>query len=224
MEENDKPMDEFGWEEFLKKNDLMVDKYAALMQKYMDDPNCDEIIAREMGWNHMLEDDGIERPWLDEMNAAMERGDDVEEGDEWKVAAEIEDESEYEIPDFRKDPLYRLGFSFAVDFINWFRELPETIQDDPDLLEAMRNATIPGAKIAGAVSIDDEDKDQLGMRLATYKRGLVAANKTLTALSVVKEKNLINQKDIFPFIKRATELRNAMAVRVLEIRDRFNSK
>lgn len=223
MEDNDKPMDEFGWEEFLKKNDLMVDKYAALMEKYMDDPNCDEIIAREMGWNHMLEDDGIERPWLDEMNAAMEHGDAVEEGDEWKVAAGIEDESESEIPDFRKDPLYQLGFSFAVDFINWFRELPETIQDDPDLLEAMRNATIPGAKIAGAVSINDDDKDQLGMRLATYKRGLVASNKTLTALSVVKEKDLIDEQIIFPFIKRATELRNAMAVRVLEIRDRFNS-
>ncbi len=223
MEANDKPMDEFGWEEFLKKNDEMVDKYAALMEKYMNDPNCDEIIAREMGWNHLLEDDGIERPWLDEMNEAMEHGDEIEEGDAWKVTAGIEDESEYDIPNFRKDPLYQLGFSFAVDFIKWFNELPEKIQNDADLLEAVRNATIPGAKIAGAVSIDDEDKDQLGMRLATYKRGLVAANKTLLALSGVKAKNLINQQIIFPFIKRATELRNALAVRVLEIRDRFNS-
>jgi hypothetical protein len=83
MEENDKPMDEFEWEEFLKKNDAMVDKYSELMEKYIDDPNCDKIIVREMGWNHRLEDDGIERPWLDDFNdSLLQMDNDVEEGDE----------------------------------------------------------------------------------------------------------------------------------------------
>jgi hypothetical protein len=119
MEENDKPMDEFEWEEFLKKNDAMVDKYSALMKKYIGEPNCDEIIAREMGWNHRLEDDDIERPWLHDFNASLAQMDnDVEEGDEWKITAGIEGESEPNLPDFREDPLYQLGFSFAVDFRN----------------------------------------------------------------------------------------------------------
>ncbi len=224
MEDENKPMDEFEWEQFLKKNDEMVDKFSALMEKYIDDPNCDEIIAKEMGWDHLLDDkenesDDDERPWLNEMF-----DEETEESEAWKIAAGIEDDRESSLPDFRNDPLYQQGLSFAVDFMNWFRGLPETIQQNQDMNEAIANAAIPGAKIAGAVSIGgDEDKDQLGMRLAIYKRGLIAANKTVAALSAVKEKNIIELPTLFPFIKQATTLRNGLAIRVLEIRDRFNS-
>lgn len=216
-------MNEFDWEEFLKKNDAMVDKYSALMEKYMDDPNCDKIIAEEMGWNGRIEDDGIERPWLDDFNDLLTQMDNkAAEGDEWKIAAGIEDELDSDLLDFREDPLYQLGFSFAIVFRNWFKVLPESIQSDPDIMEALVHSAIPGAKIAGAISIDNEDKDQLGFCLANYKRGLIASNKTLNALISFKEKNLVDLKYIFPIIKKAIELRNTLAVRVLEIRDRFN--
>lgn len=49
MEDEEEPMDEFEWEEWLKKNNEMVDKYSALMDKYMDHPDRDNIIAKEMG-------------------------------------------------------------------------------------------------------------------------------------------------------------------------------
>jgi len=223
VDENDKTMGEFEWEEFLKKNDVMVDKYSALMEKYIDDPNCDKIIAGEMGWNDRMEDDGIERPWLDDFNDSItQMVNKVEEGDEWKITAGIEDELDSDLSDFREDPLYQLGFYFAIVFRNWFKVLPEDIQSDPDMMEALVHSAIPGAKIAGAISIDDEDKDQLGFRLANYKRGLIASNKSLNALISFKEKNLVDLKYIFPIIKKATELRNALAIRVLEIRDRFN--
>ena len=40
------------------------------------------------------------------------------------------------------------------------------MQNDPDMRESAHNALIPGAKIAGASGIgEDDDKDQLGMRL-----------------------------------------------------------
>ncbi len=221
MKINDAPMDEFEWEEFMKKNDAMVDKFSSLMEKYMDDPNCDEIIAREMGWNHKIEDDGIERPWLEEFNDSLGiMTDEIEEGEAWKKAAGID--IEVDLPDFENDPLYQLGFLFAVDFRNWFVTLIEEIRSEPEIIEALKNSAIPGAKIAGAASIDDDDKDQLGFRLANYKRGLIAANKTLTALRTVHEKNIIAQQNIFPLIKQSTELRNALAVRVMEVRDRFN--
>lgn len=220
---DEKPMDEFEWEEWLKKNDEMVDKYSALMDKYMDDPNRDEIIAKEMGWDKDTDDDGIERPWLKEFEESLEHIDEVEEGDEWKVTAGIKTEDDDDIPDIEDDPLYQRGFSFATDFMKWFDVLPERIQKDDDMLEAARNAAIPAAKIAGATGIGgDDDKDQLGMRLAVYKRGLAAANKTVSALTTAKEKNLFNEQSLTDFIKRATELRNALAVRIQEVRDRFS--
>lgn len=223
MEENERPMDEFEWEEFLKKNDEMVKKYSALMEKYMDDPNCDEIIAKEMGWNIDGADDGIERPWLDEMNEAIEEMQEAEEGDEWKTAAGIDDEEGSGISDFDKDPLYVLGFSFAVDTIQWCETLSEEVKADPDMDMVMQNCLLPAAKIAGGLSTNDDDKDLLGLRLANYKRGLSAANKTLNGLSAVSAKGLIAPEKIFPIIKRATELRNALAVRIVELRDRFNT-
>ncbi len=90
MENDDKPVDEFEWEEWLKKNDEMTDKYSALMDKYMDHPDRDDIIAKEMGWDKDEDNDGIERPWLKEFEESLEHLDDeIEEGEGWKVAAGI---------------------------------------------------------------------------------------------------------------------------------------
>lgn len=225
MSDEEKPMDEFEWEEWLKKNDEMVDKYSALMEKYLDDPNRDDIIAKEMGWDKDDEDDGIERPWLKEFEESLEHLDDeVEEGDEWKVAAGMQESAESDIPNFDEDPLYQLGFSFSTDFIKWFDVLPERVKKDTHMTEAAHNALIPGAKIAGAFDTgEDDDKDMLGMRLAVYKRGLAAANITVSSLNAAKEKNIYADESLSEFIKRATELRNALAVRIQEVREKFNN-
>jgi hypothetical protein len=223
MENNDRPMDEFEWEEFLKKSDAMAAKYSALLEKYMDDPNCDEIIAKEMGWDKEPDDGKGDRPWIKEMNDAIEEMFEEEKSEEWKRSAGIPEGSG--IDELDNDPLYVLGFNFAVDSMKWCESLPEEVKNDEDMKSAMENLLIPAAKIAGASAAvdDDDDKDMLGLRLANYKRGLVAANKALTALSAVHTKGLIGQKSIFPFIKRATELRNALAVRIVEVRERFNN-
>ncbi len=42
--------DEYDWERFLQQQDQRTEKYMELLEKYIDDPNRDEIIAREMGW------------------------------------------------------------------------------------------------------------------------------------------------------------------------------
>jgi hypothetical protein len=226
MENDGTPMDEFEWEEFMKKSDAKAAKYSALLDKYMDDPNRDEIIAREMGWNTDLEEDGIERPWLDEMNDAVEEMMEDERSEEWKKAAGIPDGSLSGRDELEKDPLYRMGHSFAIDTIRWCESLSDAVKEDPDMRKAMEHLLIPAAKIAGAVALDadeENEKEMLGLRLANYKRGLSAVNTALTHLSAVREKGLIVSESIFPFIKQATELRNALAVRIVEVREQFNS-
>jgi hypothetical protein len=54
--EADKPMDEFEWERFMKDADKRTDKYGKLLEKYMDHPDRDQIVAREMGWNDLADD------------------------------------------------------------------------------------------------------------------------------------------------------------------------
>src|SRR5689334_17744408 len=48
--ERDGIWDEYDWERFLQQQDQRTEKYMDLLEKYIDDPNRDEIIAREMGW------------------------------------------------------------------------------------------------------------------------------------------------------------------------------
>ena len=50
----DKLWDEYDWERFLQDQELRTEKYMGLIEKYMDHPDRDEIIAREMGWTHMI--------------------------------------------------------------------------------------------------------------------------------------------------------------------------
>ena len=48
--ERDGIWDEYDWERFLQQQDQRTEKYMELLEKYIDDPQRDEIIAREMGW------------------------------------------------------------------------------------------------------------------------------------------------------------------------------
>src|ERR1700755_1374008 len=57
-DEPDKIWDEYDWERFLQQQDRKTEKYMELLEKYIDDPNRDQIIAREMGWHHLLDENG----------------------------------------------------------------------------------------------------------------------------------------------------------------------
>ena len=50
--DSDRAWDEYEWERFLQQQDQKTEKYMELLEKYIDDPQRDEIVAREMGWCH----------------------------------------------------------------------------------------------------------------------------------------------------------------------------
>ncbi len=152
-EENDERWDEFRWEKLLKENDDLTDKFARIVEQYGDDPNLEAILAHEMGWDEK-ESEGEEPDFFSDDDDTYDDG-----GEEWKAAAGIQSE---EFPgvdefapgrsdsDFRTDALYQKAFEFAINSRKWFRQLPETIQNDPDAVEIISHAAIPAAKIAGA--------------------------------------------------------------------------
>jgi len=61
--DEDKPMDEFGYERLMRESDARTDKYLELLDKYKDRPDQEKIVAKEMGWE-----------WLEEALEANERG------------------------------------------------------------------------------------------------------------------------------------------------------
>lgn len=220
---NPERWDEFEWEKFMKERDADADKLSRFMDEHIDDPNLDSLIAREMGW---IADDSTDNGEKGAENFHFFSEDEPEdEGEEWKAAAGIADEGAgRSIPDFQSDTLYRKAFDLAVDLTTWWQGLPQNLKTDPDIAEARSQALLPAAKIANGWGDDNDNKELLGYRVAAYKRGLAAANRALELMGRIRERKMLDENRLIDMINRATEVRNGLAVRVLEVRDLFNRK
>src|SRR5919199_3752157 len=66
--EPERAWDEYDWERFLQQQDQRTEKYMELLEKYLDHPQRDQIIAREMGWTQLV--DGED--WSEEVDAMLD--------------------------------------------------------------------------------------------------------------------------------------------------------
>ena len=104
-DEPEKVWDEYDWERFLQQQDRKTEKYMELLERYIDDPNRDQIIAREMGWNHLLDEDG--KNWEESVDSLFE-----EEAD--ALAADEQEENQAGEESFEVHPLYQASFALTV--------------------------------------------------------------------------------------------------------------
>ncbi len=74
--ERERAWDEYDWERFLQQQDHKTEKYMELLEKYLDHPQRDQIIAREMGWTQLVNSDD----WSDEVDALL--GDESSESED----------------------------------------------------------------------------------------------------------------------------------------------
>src|ERR1051326_4390624 len=85
--DSDRAWDEYEWERFLQQQDQKTEKYMELLEKYIDDPQRDEIVAREMGWCHLTEESGDD--WNDEVESfAEDDGEEVSAEDQISACTE----------------------------------------------------------------------------------------------------------------------------------------
>ena len=160
-EEPEKIWDEYDWERFLQQQDRKTEKYMELLERYIDDPNRDQIIAREMGWYHLLDKDGAQ--WAETVDSTFEDGEEAAQEDEGNP---LEEE-----PSFEVHPLYQASFALTVWIDQFIEELP-VAQNLPAAVKLSMQAGIASAKLAGALS--DDDVDEIGMTIAYLKRALKA--------------------------------------------------
>jgi len=204
--------DEQRWEEFFKESDRRTDIYSNLLDKYMDHPDRDRIIAEEMGWTHMLDEiDDEHEEWMDEF-VIDEYGD----GEEWKRNTDYEPS---EIDSFQDLPLYQKAFEFSIDAMNMSnKHLKDS--DDESVTIFCHSITVPAAKIAGGFGFGFE-LDSLGGNIANCKRGLIAANRMLEALHEIGKKELLEREIYLEFHGRAKEVRDELAIYIVDLRKRF---
>jgi len=173
--------DEYAWERFLQQQDRKTERYMELLEKYMDHPDRDQIIAREMGWHHQLGEqfgEDSEPDWMSEIEPDLSDF----KNDAELFSGEPDGDEENDVlggmETFETHPLYQASFALTVWIDQLFDELGD-LQNHPSAVKLATQSAIASAKLAAALS--DEDVDEIGMTIAYLKRALKAITNAIDA-------------------------------------------
>ena len=200
MAESDEPekiWDEYDWERFLQQQDRKTEKYMELLERYIDDPNRDQIIAREMGWYHLLDKDGEQ--WAETVDSTFEDGAEAVEEDQANAAGEEES--------FEVHPLYQASFALTVWIDQFIEELPG-VRNQPAAVKLSTQAAIASAKLAAALS--DDDVDEIGMTIAYLKRALKAIMLGIDAAVQLRKDAKLTPEDFSTLNQRLFRIRDGI--------------
>lgn len=199
---NDKVWDEYDWERFLQQQDSKTDRYMELLEKYLDDPNRDQIIAREMGWSHMLDEDA--QNWAEQVESSFDENE-LEEAEE-----EADQENGFEM-----HPLYQASFGLTIWIDQLFDDLGES-QNLPAAVKLATQSAIASAKLAAALS--DDDADEIGMTIAYLKRALKAITNALDACAQLRKDRILDRERQTALTQRLFQIRDGIVTLMGEFR------
>ena len=206
--DSDRAWDEYEWERFLQQQDQKTEKYMELLEKYIDDPRRDEIVAREMGWAHLSEEESED--WNEEAEGFLdEMGEGEEDADSGLNPINACAES------FEQHVLYRAAFALTI----WIDQLFETnpaLQNDPAAVKLATHTALAAAKLAAALS--DEEAEELGMTIAYLKRALKAVTVALDASGQLRAEKSINSAEHAAVTQRIFQVRDGIILLMGEFR------
>ncbi|MEO6741609.1 MAG: hypothetical protein ABIP20_15295 [Chthoniobacteraceae bacterium] len=211
-EENpDKSWDEYDWERFLQEQERRTEKYMGLIEKYMDHPDRDSIIAREMGWTHLI--GGQTRDWEEEVESSFA---DAVSGDE-------EEPSEEPVTfGFERHPLYRQTIAFSAELDEMFVRVDEKVREHQAAITLRDETTLAAAKLAAA--LNDDDIDELGMSIAYLKRGLRALTASLDSAVKLYDDALIEMPQFEMLRSRIFSIRDGIVSTMGDYRSEFRRR
>ena len=182
-------MDEFEWERFMKESDRKSERYGELLEKYKDHPDCERIVAREMGWDHIEDLIDADRRGLlpgpedlDEEDFELPEPDPAAEGRDW-----VRDDDGRVV-----HPLALRSRTVAIELWRTCKEAGLVGRDDdegrdPDVGEMIFQTQCTSAKLAGALnSLADGMEPDGGFVVAYLKRALPFLNGALAAEAKVR--------------------------------------
>jgi hypothetical protein len=214
-DDDDWEMDEFEWEKQLKESDAMTERYGELLKKYMDDPNREAIIAREMGWSWLedaLEDededeDEDDPPWMLDQDLDLDLGDDdfemapnpLTEGTDWVRTAKGR----------VKHPLAEKAYHTGMDMWQYCKDLDLLGEEgDPDLHDMIFQAQTLAAKLSGALNpLAYRNAPDSGFIVACLKRSLQYFDNAIRAAALVSEKTLVAEERVAAFRNSLFQIR-----------------
>ena len=197
--EPDRVWDEYEWERFLQQQDHKTEKYMELLEKYLDHPQRDQIIAREMGWTQLLNEEEGES-WSDEVDAMLAEESSSGENRVGEEASNFTD-------GFEDHSLYRAAFALTVWIDQLFDE-QTSLQNEPAAVKLATHSALASAKLAAALS--DDDVDEIGMTIAYLKRALKAITVSMEAGAQLLAEQLITPRQHSVLQQRLFEVRDGI--------------
>jgi hypothetical protein len=202
--------DEYDWERFLKQQDQRTEKYMELLEKYIDDPQRDEIIAREMGWTQVLGDGD----WSAEVDALLD--------EDWRLQNEETSGADQKPTEsFEDNILYRAAFGLTV-WIDKLFDQNACLQNEPTAIKLATHAALASAKLAAALS--DDDADELGMTIAYLKRALKAITVSLDSAAKLLSEKLIAARQYAVLQQRLFQVRDGIITLMGEYRGEWRRR
>ena len=204
--ESERAWDEYDWERFLQQQDHKTEKYMELLEKYLDDPQRDQIIAREMGWTQLLN----ENDWSGEVDSIL-----AEESGEAETDYGKENDNSAPGDNFEDHSLYRAAFALTV-WIDQLFDQDTALQNEPSAVKLATHAALASAKLAAALS--DDDVDEIGMTIAYLKRALKAITVSLEAATQLRSDKLITPHQYAVLQQRLFQVRDGIITLMGEYR------
>jgi hypothetical protein len=198
-DEPERAWDEYDWERFLQQQDSKTERYMELFEKYIDDPNRDQIIAQEMGWTHLLDQPSEE---IEEL--------------EFESDFEVEEEGEEESQEvFESHPLYQNAFSLTVWIDQLFDEVP-SVASSPLGVKLASHVAVASAKLAAALS--DHETEEIGMTIAYLKRALRAISTAVEAATQMSHDGSLKSRQFEDLYERLFQVRDSIIVMMGDLR------
>ncbi len=208
--ESERMWDEYDWERFLREQDQKTEKYMQLLEKYLDDPQRDEIIAREMGWTQLLD----AKDWSAEVDALLDE--DPEEDDDLEP-----DQGAKSVETFEEHSLYRAAFALTIWIDQLFDQKP-LLQNEPVAIKLATHSALASAKLAAALSGDDVD--EIGMTIAYLKRALKAITISMDAAEQLLSEKLITRAQHSVLQQRLFQVRDGIITLMGEYRSEWRRR
>jgi len=203
--------DEYEWERFLQQQDGKTEKYMQLLETYLDDPERDEIIAREMGWTQLLD----AKDWSAEVDALLDE--DAKEEDDPDI-----DKSARSAESFEEHDLYRAAFALTI-WIDQLFDQNASLQNEAAAIKLATHAALASAKLAAALSGDN--LDEIGMTIAYLKRALKAITISMDAAAQLrKQSKLITPSQYAVLQQRLFQVRDGIITLMGEYRGEWRRR
>ncbi len=207
--------DEEDWERFLQKADVRTAKYLELFETLNTHPDCDKLIAKEMGWDHKYEDCNFNNKSCDNCGKR-------DECHIYEVNQIFDNAIEYDETaecDVKKITAYNKSYKLYTKLSEYFNNR-KGVNADEDVLDAISASSMIPAKIAGGHGMGYE-KDSLCGNIANCKRSLKNARKCIYMLEIVRAKSTCPVSDINILISDAINVEREVIKRIEYLRSRI---